>query len=214
METRFERKWKIKEKYYNQIFFSLQNSKFKFSKLYEPRWVNSIYYDDCFFNSVKQNLDGVNKKKLRIRWYGNQSKTNSINLELKKKTGLIGTKQTKKIISKNFTFNKKNLIILREKIIKKYSFFINYHHTTSTRYLRQYFISQNKKIRATVDTKIEYRHLNLNYENIGKIRDDNLILEFKYNTKDDDYCRKNLQNNFLRITKNSKYANSFFYNDL
>ena len=88
METRFERKWKIKEKYYNQIFFSLQNSKFKFSKLYEPRWVNSIYYDDVFFNSIKQNLDGVDKKKLRIRWYGNPAKTNSINLEIKKKLDL------------------------------------------------------------------------------------------------------------------------------
>jgi len=141
METRFERKWKIKEKYYNQIFFSLQNSKFKFSKLYEPRWVNSIYYDDVFFNSIKQNLDGVNKKKLRIRWYGDKTKTNSINLEIKKKIGLIGTKQTKKIVSKKFIFNKKNLQTLRDKIIKKYSFFINYQHTTSTRYLRQYFIS-------------------------------------------------------------------------
>ena len=80
--------------------------------------------------------------------------------------------------------------------------------------MRQYFISQNKKIRATVDTRIEYRNLNLNFENIGKIKDNNLILEFKYNSNDDDYCRKNLQNNFLRITKNSKYANSFFYNNL
>lgn len=214
MEKRFERKWKIKEKYHNQISFALQNSQFKFLKLYEPRWVNSIYYDDVFFNSIKQNLDGVNKKKLRVRWYGSQLKTKHINLELKKKIGLIGVKQKKKIISKNFIFNKKNLLVLRDKIIKKYSFFINYQHTTSTRYLRQYFISENKKIRATVDTKIEYQRLDSNYKSVGKIKDNNLILEFKYNAADDDYCRKNLTNNFLRMTKNSKYTNSFFLNNL
>ena len=104
MEKRFERKWKIKEKYHNQISFALQNSQFKFLKLYEPRWVNSIYYDDVFFNSIKQNLDGVNKKKLRVRWYGSQLKTKHINLELKKKNWTYRSKTKKENYFKKLYF--------------------------------------------------------------------------------------------------------------
>ena len=44
---------------------------FFFKEQYQNRKVNSIYFDDLNYSSIKQNLDGVSdKKKYRIRWYG------------------------------------------------------------------------------------------------------------------------------------------------
>lgn len=215
METRFERKWKINKIYFNQLFNALRNSKFCFFNKYEPRWINSIYYDDVFFSSVKENLDGVKeKKKVRIRWYGDQYKTRTINLELKKKIGFICQKQKKKFLLKNPILNKKNLDYLKKEIIEKYPFFIKFNQVASTRYFRYYLISHNKKVRATIDTEIEYRKFDLNNDYLGKIKDKNIVLEFKYDTIHDEYCRRNFENNFLRFTKNSKYTNSFFWNNL
>lgn len=38
---------------------------------YKKRTVNSLYFDDVDFSSVRDNLAGVsNRKKLRLRWYG------------------------------------------------------------------------------------------------------------------------------------------------
>ena len=69
----------------------LKKSSFEFKKHYEPRWVNSIYYDDMFNNSVYQNLDGNQKKqKIRIRWYGKKNLILKPFIEIKKKTGFVG----------------------------------------------------------------------------------------------------------------------------
>ena len=43
------------------------------NKSYENRVVNSIYFDDVGFSSVRDNLSGITQRnKLRLRWYVNQ----------------------------------------------------------------------------------------------------------------------------------------------
>ena len=63
METRFEKKWKINGNYFYDIYRALTESNFNFIEQYDSRWVNSIYYDNDFFNSILQNLDGNELKK-------------------------------------------------------------------------------------------------------------------------------------------------------
>ena len=59
-----------------------------------PRWVNSIYFDDCRLGCLSDNLDGLAiRNKLRFRWYGDYRAVVRPNLELKHKNNLLGTKE-------------------------------------------------------------------------------------------------------------------------
>ena len=72
MEIRFEKKWKINSYYFYDTYRALTESNFKFVEQYDPRWVNSIYYDNDFFNSIIENLDGnqlKKKNKTQMVWF-------------------------------------------------------------------------------------------------------------------------------------------------
>ena len=73
--NRFERKWIFKSENYLALINSLLRSELFFTNQYPQRKVNSIYFDDLNFSAIRENLDGVsNKKKIRVRWYGEQNK--------------------------------------------------------------------------------------------------------------------------------------------
>lgn len=64
---------------------------------YSPRNVNSLYFDDISYESVRDNLAGVSdRKKTRLRWYHNSDSTDisSLALELKVRDGRLGYKKT------------------------------------------------------------------------------------------------------------------------
>ena len=64
------------------------------NKSYENRIVNSIYFDDVQRSAVRDNLAGVsNRKKTRIRWYGNVTKASLVVCETKIKNGRLGRKR-------------------------------------------------------------------------------------------------------------------------
>ncbi len=101
-EKRFERKWIYKSNNTLNLINSLIRSKLFFRQHFPKRKVNSIYFDDSYYTSVIQNLDGINDKiKLRLRWYGNKSKIIDPKFEFKKKIGFI----TKKTLIKADEFN-------------------------------------------------------------------------------------------------------------
>jgi len=80
-----------------------------------------------------------------------------------------------------------------------------------TNYDREYFISNDNLIRATIDFNMQNSLLLENKDqNIHK-NYFHLILELKYDVDLDDHVRKNMNNSF-RLSKNSKYVNSFFMN--
>ena len=81
-----------------------------------------------------------------------------------------------------------------------------------TKYLRHYFLSNDKKIRATIDTNISYTKILENKFGFEKFIEDKNILELKYNIKDDELLRKNLNIKNLRLSRNSKFINSFSFN--
>lgn len=212
METRFERKWVVKGGFLSQLKIALRTSNFQFIKHHDCRWVNSIYFDDMFNSAIYQNLNGDQRKqKIRLRWYGNKSILNP-NLEIKNKNLFLTTKTNKKILIKGNYPDNNFLLRLIEKIKAKSPFLINYSPITSTHYYRHYFISKNKKVRATIDDQVFYRSINNLRINPLKKNDTNLILELKYDKIYDQYVRDNFtSNNSLRISKNSKFVNSFFY---
>ena len=204
-EKRIEKKFifgKFKEDQLEKILLSSG-----FSRLYPSRYISSIYLDTLNFDFAKDNINGVSKrKKIRFRWY-NQDLSN-IFLEEKNKQNF----QVIKVINKTINLKSKDKLIenLKEyffNLKRRYNNF-NYKFILKTNYLRSYWISDDKKIRATIDTKLNTSPIsNLEY----KLDLNETILEFKFSY----LYEKNFRNLFfynnlnLRTKKYSKYLQSF-----
>lgn len=207
---RYERKWVFKDVNYNDIFNKALKSKFLFHIQHPKRHVNSIYFDDNNYTSIKDNLDGVSdRSKYRVRWYGKNSFVlHNPKLEIKIKKNFLNYKKIFPL-EKLDNLNLKNInhvkLINQEvnNIIKKKLLFAN----ITTHYERLYLISYNKKIRTTIDYNLKGTNFNCYFQNpIFKVSGD-IIVEFKYKREYDNYVRSNLQKISSRFSKNSKYIN-------
>ena len=212
--NRFERKWLFRSNNYLALINSLIRSKLFFSTQYPLRKVNSIYFDTLDYISIRQNLDGVsNKKKIRIRWYGDKNIITNPIIEIKSKKGFETKKESMSIRELHGLklFRLKNLKILKETLNTKLKQKKIIYPVLTTHYEREYFISLNGKIRATIDYNLKSVFLNnLSQIDIIKNFKNICILEFKYPTSLDKYVRKNLKDISLRLSKNSKFVNSAF----
>jgi|TARA_B110001452_G_scaffold255158_1_gene247307 SPX domain protein involved in polyphosphate accumulation len=208
---RFERKWVFNSIDHNQLFILLNRSNFSFVTQFLDRQVNSIYFDDEHHTSIIQNIDGIaEKKKYRLRWYGEFASIKNPTFEIKSKKGF-------EVSKKNFDLPKiHNFNLFDYNDIKKIEILINdtfnfknkLFPILTTHYLRSYFISSNMLVRSTVDRNLKsillYNNRNLNI--IKEYKD--IILEFKYDLNLDEYVRKNLGNISSRFSKNSKFVNA------
>ena len=204
---RFERKWIFENSNIEAIKIAILRSKLLFSEIYSTRVVNSVYFDDSKCTSIIQNLDGLmDKVKYRIRWYGNKNIINKPQLEIKSKKGFISSKEIINLeIKNNISFDFEGLNKIKNLIFEYKRSKTNLQPILSTHYSRMYFLSSNKKIRATLDTNLRssllYGYTNYDFKrNFNKI-----ILELKYNQEFDEYVRKNIKNISPRISRNSKY---------
>ena len=202
---RIEKKFvlgKYKEDYIKKI---LTISGFK--KSFSSRYINSIYLDTLNFDFAKDNINGVSRrKKIRFRWYNDDY--SKIYLEEKNKQNFFVKKITSKAIDfvnkKDLVENLKGYFLNLNKIHKDF----NYQFVLKTNYLRSYWIYNEKKIRATIDTNINTSPINnLNQ----KLELNETILELKFSTSNEKFFRNLFnQNNFnLRSKKYSKYLQSF-----
>ena len=70
--NRFERKFIIPESFTHSIEEVIKSNSALMRKIYYPRFINNIYFDNPRFQFYFENIDGVcERKKMRIRWYGN-----------------------------------------------------------------------------------------------------------------------------------------------
>tara|TARA_Y100000741_G_scaffold160939_1_gene121417 strand:- start:104 stop:769 length:666 start_codon:yes stop_codon:yes gene_type:complete len=206
---RFERKWIFKSNNSLALINALIRSNLFFRTQYPARNVNSVYFDTYNYTSIRQNLDGVsNKKKIRVRWYGNKDIMTNPVLEIKSKKG-FETKKESSSIKELDNVKLSDLHIIKEKLNKKLKSKKIINPILTTHYEREYFISLNKKIRATVDYNLKSIFLNnITQIDIVKNFKNICILEFKYSTSLDKYVRENLKGITLRLSKNSKFVNS------
>ena len=91
---RYERKYNI-PKHLGSYSLALIKSNFSnLSELYEERQINSFYYDTYNLNFARQNINGnSSRKKIRLRYYGDQKILKDPQIEIKSKFGHVGTKK-------------------------------------------------------------------------------------------------------------------------
>ena len=179
-----------------------------FSKIYPDREISSVYLDTLNFDSAKDNINGVNeRKKIRIRWYNNDLE--KVYLEEKNKRNFYVWKN---ILKMNISSNKDNLLNNLKKSFYKpsnpSSSNYNYNFILKTNYKRNYWISNNKKIRATIDTEINASPAK-DMNNVIELPE--TILEFKFSPSSEIFFRDFLSQKGLNIRskKYSKYIQSF-----
>lgn len=205
-ELRYEKKWIYNTQLYFQIINSLSRSKLKFKNQFKKRKVNTIYFDDYKLTNIVDNIEGQkNRVKYRLRWYGSKEFITNPVFETKYKLGLK-TYKTKK----NIDIKSKVPISNFHKLFRQID--INLFHGKNLQpkilisYDRDYYISSNNLIRATVDTNIQYKKLN-KFDLKFFYKFNNIILEMKYDTNLDSYFRNHIDNIKVRYSKSSKYVN-------
>ena len=144
--SRFERKWFFENGDINSLLQGIYKSKLNYKESFPLRKVNSIYFDDYNLSSIYQNLDGVTeKKKLRIRWYGNKDIITNPVVEIKSKKGFVVNKKTMKIdIKAPIPFDINSINIIKNKIAEKINTAQSLTPIISTHYERYYFVSNSK----------------------------------------------------------------------
>ena len=91
-EYRYERKYV----FHQTECFSLISQLYKkgFTEIYNPRKINNIYLDNWTLSSVVDNIEGISeRKKHRIRWYGEPFDKSEKFYEKKNKTRICRRKR-------------------------------------------------------------------------------------------------------------------------
>ena len=189
MSFRIEEKLFIKKEQVSE-FKNFIKSKFA-KKIYEPRIVNSLYFENSKMEMYDDSIEGLTpRKKIRVRNYPKQDKNNH-NLEIKFSSVEGRYKTKKKIEIDEFEKIKKNGIF-----DSQYGVCFPKLHVS---YLREYYLI--KDVRITVDTDINYQL----YQNSLKTNDPSTIIEIKAGIKK---SIDELTENFpIQRIRCSKYCN-------
>ena len=205
-ENRIEKKFvlgKFKDDFFSKIL--IING---FNKQFPDRTISSVYLDTVNYDFARDNINGVSeRKKIRFRWYNDN--LDKIYIEEKNKRNFSVWKNVKKI---DFQINKEKLAENLKNNFFKIEFKnknnFNYKFVLKTNYKRSYWLSNNKKIRATIDIDINASPIN----NLSKpIYLADTVLEFKFQPIHEKYFRNFFTNKIshLRTQKYSKYVRSF-----
>lgn len=212
---RYERKYYLPDANYLQIKSYLNHHPGIFIKAFEQRVINNIYFDTPGFAFFYDNIDGEReRKKIRIRWYGNTfDHQKKLTLEYKIKNGLVGRKDSFNLENIN-TGSGFNIQQLRSQIKNndlplhiKHEL-LNIHPTLINTYNREYYITEDGKFRITLDKNLKFYRIHAGNNNFSTVfnQGDDIVLELKYDPEFDisaDNITKHLP---FKITKSSKYV--------
>jgi SPX domain protein involved in polyphosphate accumulation len=195
-----------------------------FQESYNPRIVNSLYFDTPNYDFASSNMSGESKRiKVRARWYSDldenflddfSSNSKVFNFEVKRKINSLSDK----VNIGEIKFNKKDDFLCRvETIQNELSSVCNNYLTLSslkllstviTNYEREYYelISDNN-IRLTIDKNISYCNSNIP-SNLLMLAKDYVIVELKFNPKSRNKVNTLMKNFPFRQVRSSKYLSA------
>ncbi len=214
---RFERKFTVPDYFsFKEIEHQIKQNSALFRGVFHKRQVNNIYFDTEGYNDYFDNVLGVSdRKKIRIRWYGDTfGEISKPVLEIKIKKGLVGDKWSYKLnpftLDKNFT-NAYIQSIFKESgiplpILESVKMVVP---TLLNSYSRTYYLSADNRFRITLDFDLLYHKIDKRFNNFDKkpVKDKNKIVELKYGLAEDNDAKKISTQFSFRLNKNSKYVN-------
>jgi hypothetical protein len=123
---------------------------------YPPRRVNSLYLDTLHLSSLNDNLEGLSaRRKLRLRWYGDRMADIQPALELKEKRNLLGRKK-RYVLPFQLDLRlpwTQILYLIRADVGPEWQALLQTmdQPTLLIHYQREYYVTRDGEIRATVD---------------------------------------------------------------
>jgi SPX domain protein involved in polyphosphate accumulation len=223
---RFERKFLFQNCHVQDIIQSVYRNSYGFQEIFHKRKVNNIYFDDSNYNFYKQNVEGVaDRKKLRLRWYGqNALEIENPTIEIKKKMGEAGDKNSFRLKGVSLDMAKQTpnnihafLLKNTEKNLPAHLALNRLHPTLINTYERRYFLSFCGRYRITVDFNQAFYNPNYVVLENSQRKINDIVLELKYAVEADNEARQVSQQIKTRLSKNSKYVNGInllYHNDL
>lgn len=220
---RQEIKYKVFLKDISKLYAWLYNSSF-FKESYNPRYVNSLYFDTLNYDFASSNMSGESKRiKIRARWYseldesflnGFLSDSKVFNFEVKRKINSLSDK----LNIGEIKFGKKDNYLGRvESIQNELDVVCNNFLTLSTykllstvftNYEREYYeLNSNNKIRLTIDKNISYRNSNAPSDLLMLARD-YVIVELKFHPELRNKVNKLMKDFPFRQVRSSKFLSS------
>jgi hypothetical protein len=193
---------------------AIKLSSFSFRKTFPTRRVNSVYFDTIKMDLLTQSLEGNrDRKKIRIRWYGDKKKECDATLEIKNKKGVVSWKNLyEKQIVVNPTANRwSNLFKYDSDNLYLKNTFKLYLPASIVSYKRDYYESRNKKIRITIDKDLRtYQQLSRLKVNFSRFKDHSslVIMEVKTSYDEEKMLKYVLQDFPFSAKRFSKYCES------
>lgn len=162
-EFRYEKKFLIPLQELHA--FEIRLSRMACSPIHLPRWINNLYCDTPEYEHLNENIEGLSeRKKLRLRWYGDKHGTLKVTAEFKIKLDDTNTKNSVKLGKIKFP-QEMDLNTLFQICMLQWGNDssnaippANYTPTLLNRYYRSYYLNSAENIRITVDTPIYYEN--------------------------------------------------------
>jgi len=185
-----------------------------FYKLYPDRKVNNVYFDSYDYAAYTENLSGSSfRQKVRYRWYGSSLTPSLGTLEIKHKRNFCVWKTLFENIEspckpKASWMTIKRCLYAQVSDAGKKCLRENPVPILINRYNRKYFLSQDGKVRVTVDSQLEF--IDQRFKSTpnlirGKNYPDVFVVEFKFDVADRDLASGYIQTIPIRVSRNSKY---------
>ncbi len=211
---RFERKFLVQDLDLREIEMLVRLHPALFHQPFPPRRVNNVYFDTPGFGSFLANVNGVARRsKLRIRWYGDAfGAVAGAVLERKAKAGLFGTKEAFPLppfeLERGVTASDLGRVLagaplppaIRAELCTQSPVLVN-------GYRRSYHLSADARFRLTLDSEIGF----LPFDRLGcsfahEHSEPGVVVELKYDERDDLAAERIASAFPFRVTKSSKYA--------
>jgi len=211
---RYERKFFLSHLTKGEVESAIKLHPSIFHEIYYERRVNNIYLDSFDMVSYFDNVMGMDKRtKVRVRWYGNLlGDIHDPVLELKIKHGLLCEKKSFSLpdfkVDSTFSIDKLHDIFNKLDISAKLKLDLtSLDFALLNSYRRKYFLSADKKYRATIDSSLKFHKIAPFENNFLDTSIDHLsvILEVKYDKEHEPGVSKLTSYFPFRMTKSSKY---------
>ncbi len=203
LDWRYEIKYIISKEQLYQLNQLLIEHPASFRTAFPDRLVNNIYYDTPDFQMCRDNLAGIaQRRKVRLRWYGDASKIVKPVVEEKIKNNSLGRKENHRLSDDFSEYDIMRFVqddlLYEGKLIP----------VLQNQYRRAYFINLAGNFRLTVDSNIHYQKAwDRKFTNRSHaFTDERLIVELKFKQADLPLEKEISRFIPFRPTKHSKYV--------